>query len=187
VISRTGIKYEPTYEQDKNGFWPAEGLLLERGEMAMRRRKERAAGILAATMVTCVTLAIAQVRRPVDRPGAVETVRDSRLIGAHVVRFINTLELDYRLAHGTFADWNELYQSGAIGAAERRSPDTTGLALGPGREVVPGWSLAIVVSRDGQSYQMSLRNVDDKQCRFSFFSDPSGLIYQGNVMACPGV
>jgi len=82
VISRTGIKYEPTYEQDKNGFWPAEGLLLERGEMVMRRRKERAAGILAATMLTCVTLAIAQARRPVDRPGAVETVRDSRLIGA---------------------------------------------------------------------------------------------------------
>jgi len=35
-----------------------------------------------------------------------------------VVRLINTVELDYRLAHGTFADWNELYQSGAIGAAE---------------------------------------------------------------------
>src|SRR5256885_6340578 len=153
-----------------------------------RRRHTRLQGDWSSDVCSSdLTLAIAQVRRPVDRPGAVETVRDSRLIGAHVVRFINTLELDYRLAHGTFADWNELYQSGAIGAAERRSPDATGLALGPGREVVPGWSLAIVVSRDGQSYQMSLRNVDDKQCRFSFFSDPSGLIYQGNVMACPGV
>ncbi len=153
--------------------------------MAMRTRKERAAGILAATMLTCVTLAIAQVRVPVDRPGAVETVRDSRLIGAHVVRLINAVELDYRQAHGTFADWNELYQSGAIGADGRRSPEATGLAVGPEPEVVPGWSLAIVVSRDGQSYQMSLRNVDDKQCRFSFFSDSSGLIYQGNVIACP--
>lgn len=154
--------------------------------MPMKRRKERAAGMLAATMLMCVTLAIAQVQRPVDRPGAVETVRDSRLIGAHVVRLINAVELDYRQAHSSFADWNELYQSGAIAAAETRS-EATGLAFGPGPEVIPGWSLAIVVSRDGKSYQLSLRNVDDTQCRFSFFSDPSGIIYQGNVIGCLGV
>ena len=153
----------------------------------MKRRKERAAGFLAATMLICVTLAIAQVQRLVERPGAVETVRDSRLIGAHVVRLINTVELEYRQTHSSFADWTELYQSGAIAAAETRSPEATGLAFKPGPEVIPGWSLAIVVSRDGKSYQLSLRNVDDKQCRFSFFSDPSGIIYQGNVIGCPGV
>jgi hypothetical protein len=152
--------------------------------MAMRRRKERAAGILAAAILTCVTLAIAQVRRPpLDRPGAFETVRDSRLIGAHVVRLINTAELDYSDAHGSFAEWNALYRSGAVVAAEKRSSEGTG--LGPGPEVVPGWFLSIVVSPDGKSYQLSLRNIDDKQCRFSFFSDASGLIYQGNVIDCP--
>jgi len=150
----------------------------------MRRTKQRAAGILAAAILTCVTLAVAQVRRPVDRPGAVETVRDSRLIGARVVRLINAAELDYSLVHGSFAEWNELYRSDAIVAAEKRS---SALELGPGPEVVPGWYLTIVVSHDGKSYQLSLRNLDDKQCRFSFFSDPSGRVYQANVIDCPGV
>ena len=51
----------------------------------MRRRKVRVAGILAGAILMCVTLAIGQARI-VDRGGAVETVRDSRLIGASVVR-----------------------------------------------------------------------------------------------------
>jgi hypothetical protein len=152
--------------------------------MAMNQRKARAAGILAGAILICVTLAIGQARKPADPPGAVETVRDSRLIGANVVRLINTAELEYDKAHGSFADWNELYQSGAVVAAQRRSPETGGPALVAGPEVVPGWSLAIAVSHDRKSYQLSLRNLDDKQCRFSFFSDSSGLIYQGNVIAC---
>ncbi len=150
----------------------------------MTKRKVRAAGILVGAILTCVTLAIGQARQPVDRPGAVETVRDSRLVGANVVRLINAAELDYNKAHGSFADWNELYQSGAIVAAQRRSPEAGDPALGPGPEVVPGWSLEIVASHDGKSYQLSLRNVDDKQCQFSFFTDASGLVYQGNVIAC---
>jgi len=152
--------------------------------MTMKKRKARAAGILVGAIVTCVTLAIGQARKPDDPPGAVETVRDSRLIGANVVRLINAAELEYNKAHGSFADWNELYQSGEVVAAQRRSPEARNPALVAAPEVVPGWSLAIAVSHDGKSYQLSLRNIDDKQCRFSFFSDSSGLVYQGNVVAC---
>jgi hypothetical protein len=49
---------------------------------------------------------------------------------------------------------------------------------------VPGWLLTVIVSHDGKSYQLSLRNLGDKRCRFSLFSDESGLIYQGNVIGC---
>jgi hypothetical protein len=150
----------------------------------MRKRKARAAGILAGAILTCVTLAIGQARKPDDPPGAVETVRDSRLVGVNVVRLINTAELEYKKAHSGFADWNELYQSGAVVAAQKRLPEARNPALVAGPEVVPGWSLAIAVSHDGNSYQLSLRNLDDKQCRFSFFSDSSGLVYEGNVIAC---
>lgn len=120
-----------------------------------------------------------------DWPGAVETICDSRLVGEHVVRLINTVELEYRQAHSSFVVWSELYRSGAT-AAETRS-EATGLAFGPRAEIIAGWSLAIVVSRDGKSYQLSLRSVDDTQCRFSFFSDPSRITYQGNVIGCPSV
>lgn len=146
-----------------------------------------AVGMLAAAILTCVTLAIAQARRPLDKPGAYEAVPDSRLVNVDLVRLINTAERDYSQAHGSFADWNELYRSGAIVSVQKRSPDTKDLALGSGPEVVPGWFLTIVVSRDGKNYQLSLRDLDDKQCQFSFFSDPTGLIYHGNLTTCePG-
>jgi hypothetical protein len=52
-------------------------------------------------------------------------------------------------------------------------------AIGSG----PGWVLAIVVlSHDGKAYQLSLHNFADTECRFSFFSDQSGLFYQRNVI-----
>lgn len=155
----------------------------------MKIGKERAAAILVGAILICGTLATAkaQLRQEVYRPGAFETVRESRLIGVSVVRLINTAEQDYRDAHGRFATWDELNRSGALAGARKRSPEPKGLALSTGPEVVPGWMLAIIVSHDGKTYQLSLRNVGDRECRFSFFSDPSGLVYQGSVVGCePG-
>lgn len=155
----------------------------------MRIGNGRAAAILVGAILICGTLAMAkaQLRQEVYRPGAFETVRESRLIGVSVVRLINTAEQDYMVAHGRFATWDELNRSGAVSAARKRSPEPKGLALSTGPEVVPGWMLAIVVSHDGKNYQLSLRNVGDRECRFSLFSDPSGLIYQGSVIGCePG-
>jgi hypothetical protein len=153
----------------------------------MTIRKERAAAIVISVILTCATLAIAQTQRPQAQPlregyegGAFETTRDSRLIGVDVVRVVNTAEVTYKYEHGSFATWDELYRSGAVARSK-------GLALASGPEVVPGWVLTIIVSHDGKTYQLSLRNLADTQCRFSFFSDPSGLIYQGNVIDCqPG-
>jgi hypothetical protein len=150
--------------------------------------KQRTAAILVGTILTCATLAVAQAQRPQAQPlresyegGAFETIRDSRLVGVNVVRLINTAEVTYKYEHGSFATWDELYRSGAI----RHSMD--GLALASGPEVVPGWALTMIVSHDGKTYQLSLRNLADKQCRYSLFSDDSGLIYQGSVIGCgPG-
>lgn len=160
-------------------------------------KAKQLAAILVGTTLACVALAATQTQR--TQPprvnaaddqgydGAFETTRDSRLVGVNVVRLINTAEADYKNAHGSFAGWDELYGSSAITTAQRSWPSTNGLTLASGPEVVKGWFLMLMVSRDGKAYQLSLHNLSDKQCRFSLFSDQSGLIYQGNVIGCePG-
>lgn len=159
-------------------------------------KAKQLAAVLVGTTLACVGLAWAQTQR-VQRPrinaaddqgydGAFETARDSRLVGVNVVRLINTAEADYKDAHGSYVGWDELYRSGAITTAQSSWPGTK-LTLASGPEVVKGWFLMVMVSRDGKAYQLSLRNLADTQCRFSLFSDQSGLVYQGNVIGCePG-
>jgi hypothetical protein len=155
----------------------------------MKKSQLGTISMFVATTLACALLAAAQTQRP-EPPrqayegGAFETIQESRLVGVNIVRLINTAELDYKYAHDRYANWDELYRSSAIVAAQRRSAGATGVTLAPGPEVVPGWVLTVIVSQDGKSYQLSLRNLADKQCRFSLFSDQSGLIYQGNVIGC---
>ena len=157
-------------------------------------KAKQLAAILVCTTLTCVALAAAQTQR--SQPprvnaatgegyeGAFETPRDSHLVGTGVVRLINTAEAEYKDEHGSFVGWDELYRSSVISRAQRIWRGTNGLTLSSGPEVVEGWSLMLMVSRDGKAYQLSLRSLADKQCRFSLFSDQSGLIYQGNVIGC---
>jgi hypothetical protein len=152
------------------------------------RTMNLAATILLAAIGTPVTLAVAQTQRPprAENPsysGAFETTPNSRLTGVDVVRTINTAEATYKYKHGSFADWDDLY-SAIIAPAQNRAPGANGVAIGRGSEVVPGWILTLIVSHDGKAYQLSLRNRLDTKCPFSFFSDQSGLIYQGNVIGC---
>ena len=151
------------------------------------KTKKRIAAVFLAMTLTGAALMAAQTQR--SRPqresyegGAFETIRDSRLIGAGVVRTINTAEATYKSEHGGFADWDGLYPT--IIAAQNREPIANGVANGRGPEVVPGWILTLIVSRDGKTYQLSLHNLSDTKCPFSFFSDQNGLVYQGDVIGC---
>lgn len=150
----------------------------------MRSRHLITQGVFAAVMLSCIAIANQQVRPPAEKPGAYVVEPDSRFVHVDLVRLIDTAEVDYSNAHGTFADWNELQRAGTIIAVQKRSPETKNLTFATGPEVVPGWFLTIVVSRDGRNYQLSLRDLADEQCKFSFFSDPSGLVYQGNLTTC---
>lgn len=143
-------------------------------------------GILAASALACAVVAVAQnQQRSQNLPAmAIERTRDSHLIGVKVVRLVNTAEEQYKSAHGAYADWNDLYRSDEFTETEVQ-PKFSGLHIAAGPEIVPGWNLDMVASADHRSYEFSLRNIDDKDCRFSFFSDDSGLIYQGSVVGCP--
>jgi hypothetical protein len=153
----------------------------------MNKLRGTATAILAAAALACTALAMAQ---SAERPPAVphdpmvfQAPNAVRTTGVNVVRLINTAEAEYKSAHGGYATWSELYRSGIISKHEKPGLMFGNLNLSEGPEVVPGWTLAMIVAADGQSYELSLHNLADK-CGFSFFSDERGLIYEGSVIGC---
>lgn len=153
----------------------------------MNKTRVVAVGIAVSVAFVCAGLVAAQQSRRqqgIARPQAVETSRDSRMIGISVVRLINTAEMDYKNAHDNkYGSWNELLRSGVVGEEQAHWRLLRGMRLSPGQEVVPGWTLSLVISADEQGYELSLRNLSDS-CGFSFFSDERGVIYQGGVIDC---
>lgn len=147
----------------------------------MKRAKRTVIVVFIASALACTALVFAQQQTPAQRdlkrPQAVETSRDSRMIGIDVVRQIETAEVEHRAWHGAFASWDELYNS----PDEQKRWQHMRLTAGP--EVVPGWELKLVASADGKQFELSLRNTADP-CAFSFFSDQRGVIYQGGVIDC---
>lgn len=144
--------------------------------------------VSSVAILACVGLAVAQSEtgvRPARQGMAIERVQDSRMIGVSLVRFINTAEADYKAKEGTYANWDELANSAYFLVGKSRWAGTEGVPIGSAPEVIPGWNLSLVRSADGAKYQFMLQNVADKECMFSFFSNQSGLIYQGEVIGCP--
>jgi hypothetical protein len=117
------------------------------------------------------------------RPAAQRDDRD-RARAVDVVRILNTAEYEYRRDHGSFAVWPELYASGAIAKVQKEADQWTALPITSGSQVIPGYFLNLLVSRDAASYSVSLHEAGSNDCGFSVFSDESGLIYQGTVIDC---
>ncbi|MGH9732231.1 MAG: hypothetical protein ACRD4A_11050 [Candidatus Acidiferrales bacterium] len=153
----------------------------------MNKLRGTAIAILALGALACAALVMAQSgeRAPaVPRdPMVFQAPNAVRTTGVNVVRLINTAEAEYKSAHDGYAAWPELYRSGIIAKHEKAGLMFGNLNLSAGPEVVPGWTLSLVTSADGKSYELSLRNLKDK-CEFSFFSDQRGVIYEGNAIGC---
>ena len=157
----------------------------------MNKMHAAAIGVLVSGALACGALVVARQTQKQQSPppgfqsrlSLVETPSESRQTGLTIVRLINTAEMNYKSAHGSFATWDELFRSGAI--SEREKPGTVfqGLKLSVGPEVAPDWILNLVTAANGQSYELSLHNSPDG-CGFSFFSDQRGVIYQGGAIDC---
>ncbi len=159
----------------------------------MNKFKRTVIAILAAGTLACAAFAMAQTikqappprepYRQLKRDAAILRPGDDRAVGVNVVRLINTAEAEYKHTHGGYAAWPELYSSGLIAKDQKRWQQFSNLELAEGPEVVPGWTLAMLVSGDAQSYELSLRNLQDR-CEFSLFSDQRALIFRGVVIDC---
>ena len=153
----------------------------------MNKLRGTVVAILAAGALACAALAMAQSREPAPAvphdPMVFQAPNPARSTGVNVVRLINTAEAEYNSMHSGYATWSELYRSGIIAKHEKQGLMFGDLNLSEGPEVVPGWTLAMIVAANGQNYELSLRDLKDK-CQFSFFSDQRGVIYEGNVIGC---
>jgi|SRR5579862_5617154 hypothetical protein len=134
---------------------------------------------------------------------------EERAKAVNLVRLINTAELWYNRganvkagtieAHGRYATWDDLYNSGALKTVQGQSrpqPDGAKVSLNstmqsaamkhlqfsPGPEVMPGYRLDLLVSVDGQSYSLALHDTREGDGLFSVFSDQSGIIYLGSSL-----
>lgn len=132
-------------------------------------------------------LALAQKASEKDKSDSDD---DRRMLAVHAVRVINTAEAIYRQEQGRYASWEELYGSSALESASQRFRSTPMgnrvpvPTLAPGTEVIPGFELRLVVKPDGSGYNLSLRDIQQRNCGSSFFSDDSGLIDEGKNIGC---
>jgi hypothetical protein len=113
---------------------------------------------------------------------------DSKTMALELVRLINNAELDQRMSAGKYVSFSKLVE---LGYLERVESDTIGpfvsvlgIEVKHETEPLPGWTLALIVSSDGESYSLSLGE-QKKKCGLSFFSDNRGAIYQGKAVNCP--
>jgi hypothetical protein len=116
---------------------------------------------------------------------AAEALAHAQVVDA--VRTINTAEYEYRRDHGSFAVWPDLYTSGTVEKVQKEVDQWAALPIAAGSQVIPGYMMNLLVSRDANSYSVSLHEAGSNDCGFSVFSDESGLIYEGTVVDCPKV
>ena len=112
----------------------------------------------------------------------------SRAIG--IVQAINAAEANYKQKHGTYATWDVFMSNGDFSNtgtkwAPESLPTVAHAMYGSGPEIVPGWRLRLVVSKDGTSYELSLEDVADTKCHFAITSDDRGVVRQGKSVDCP--
>jgi hypothetical protein len=112
--------------------------------------------------------------------------QEDRLIAVALVRTINTAEAGYRFSRengGTqprnhFVAWSDLYSSGVLD--KMKPPIDVASLISP--DGIQGHKLALIVSPDGQSYQLALHDAKPENGLFSVFSDQTGIIYTGSPL-----
>ncbi len=122
--------------------------------------------------------------------------KDQAFLAVNIIRVINTAEVvRCRTKEGNidpnekFRSWDELLSAPCFKEAQglfSAGPFSrvSELSFSPGPEIVPGLELRLVVSGDGNHYNLWLGQKRDVQCGFAFFSDERGVIYEGKAIGC---
>jgi hypothetical protein len=111
---------------------------------------------------------------------------EERAKAVNLVRLINTAENWYDRgagwgieAHGRYASWDELNDSGVLKTVQGLMPMAKNLQVSAGPEAMVGYRLDLLVSADGKSYSLALHDTRDGDGLFSLFSDQNGIIFLG--------
>ena len=132
---------------------------------------------LLATIIFASTMLIAQ--QPAQDPSATG-LQQLKVAAVNEVRALNTAEMRYRYDHGRFAGLDELKSSDewqkTIGAMKNWGAGSP--------EFIAAYDTSLIAGAQGETYRISVKPKSDKCQQSSFFSDESGLIFEGKVIGC---
>jgi hypothetical protein len=105
--------------------------------------------------------------------------QQQRVDAVNVMRLLNTSEAKCRAKSKKYASLEELVSSGAL-TETKSSADlgTEELNYAAPAHLLPGFSIQLTTSRDGDRYQVSLID-DTHEPHWALFSDEKGLIFEG--------
>jgi len=112
-------------------------------------------------------------------------------VAISLLRNINTIEVTYKFKHGgSNATWdvllasNEFRSSKVIAGLAEIDPQLANAQFSNGPEILPGWSLRLNVTADGQAYDLMLEDMTDKTCGYAAVTDERGVIRQSKAIDC---
>lgn len=117
--------------------------------------------------------------------GTFITARRPVVNTSYVMHVIKAAENAYHQGHRRFGSWQELYDSRALWVAQSAVDEWRRVVFANGSEAIPGYRVSLIVSADGASYSISLRDISSNGCGLSMYSDENGPIYQGVSLDCP--
>ena len=112
-------------------------------------------------------------------------------LAVSLLRNINTAELTYKFKHGgSYATWDALLASDEFHASKvitwlaKIDPPLAEAQFSNGSEILPGWSLRLNLTVDGQAYDLMLEDLTDKACGYAAITDERGVIRQSKAIDC---
>ena len=155
------------------------------------KRTQKITGLVVGLLLTIWAFhGLKAAGRPQAVPPRADAPTKSKSMAVGIVRTINTAQVSCRARDGkveenySFLSWDELLSSHCFDAAQDWFSQHYRFRLAAGPEIAPGLELRLVVSGDGRHYNLSLVGEDSPSCRFGFFSDEGGVIYEGKSLGC---
>lgn len=112
-------------------------------------------------------------------------------VAVSLLRNINTAEVGYKFKHGgSYAAWEVLLASEEFRASKviallaKINPELASAQFSTGPQILPGWSLRLNLTRDGQAYDLMLEDLTDKTCGYAAVTDERGVIRQSKAIDC---
>jgi hypothetical protein len=164
---------------------PREAHAVERTlEMTMKMRKVYPVAIALLAVMCLPTVARGQG----CAHGASETpeAQQRRMSALSAARFINTVEVNHRRRQGAYLPFGELGKSSVVSDLNKKGSlyqVFQTMSFDSDKDVVPGFELRFTLGRDSYSFRLTDRN---DPCGFSYFSDPRGVIYEGQAIGSLG-
>ena len=111
--------------------------------------------------------------------------QERRLLALSVARFVNTVEVNHKKQFGEFLPFKDLPRSPIIEKINKEGSTYRAykaMSFAPDSEVIPGFEGRFLLNDGG--YSFSLADKTDG-CRFTYFSDERGVIYEAVVIGSP--